>query len=61
MDTGIFEYIIKSKFDGVIIECFGLGGMSFKFNNTVSGIEKLIKNNIPVILCSQCLYEKSDF
>lgn len=61
MDTGIFEYIIKSKFDGVIIEGFGLGGISFKFNNTVSGIEKLIKNNIPVILCSQCLYEKSDF
>ncbi len=61
MDTMIFDYIINSKFDGVIIEGFGLGGMSFKFSNTVLGIEKLIKNNIPVILCSQCLYEKSDF
>ena len=61
MDTGIFEYIIKSKFDGIIIEGFGLGGMSFKFSNTVFGIEKLIKNNIPVVLCSQCLYEESNF
>ncbi len=61
MDTGIFEYILKSRFDGIIIECFGLGGISFKFSNTVKCIEELIKNNIPVILLSQCLYEKSDF
>ena len=35
--------------------------MSFKYNDTVGKINKLTKNNIPVLLCSQCLYEKSDF
>ena len=61
MSEDIFDYIIEKAYDGVIIEGFGLGGMSFKYNDTVGKINKLTKNNIPVLLCSQCLYEKSDF
>ena len=35
--------------------------MSFIRRDFVSKIDLAIKNNVPVVLCSQCLYESSNF
>ena len=44
---------------GVVVEAFGLGGMHSIRRNHLKAIERLMANDIPVILTSQCLYEQS--
>lgn len=60
LDEGVFEYI-KDKYDAVIIEGFGVGGMpnyqGYEFENAVND---LIKQNKLVILTTQVAYEGSD-
>lgn len=45
---------------GIVIEAYGLGGMNYIRRNLVGAVGKLIRQGIPVIASSQCLYERSD-
>ena len=45
---------------GVVVEAFGLGGVHNIRRDHAESLHKLIKENIPVILTSQCLYEASN-
>ena len=55
-------YMLKELgYKGVVIETFGLGGMHYSRRNLLEGVAKLISEGIPVVTCSQCLYETSDF
>jgi L-asparaginase len=55
----IFEALKSCGVHGVVVEAFGLGGVhNFRRDHTDS-IFKLIEQNIPVIIASQCLYEPS--
>lgn len=45
---------------GIVIEAYGLGGMNYIRRNMVAAVGKLIRQGIPVIASSQCLYERSD-
>lgn len=45
---------------GIVVEAYGLGGMNYIRRNMVAAVGKLIKQGIPVIASSQCLYERSD-
>lgn len=45
---------------GIVIEAYGMGGMNYIRRNLVGAIGKLIRQGIPVIMSSQCLYERSD-
>lgn len=56
----IFDKIISMGYRGVVIETFGAGGMHFVRRDLLHSIEKLIKNNVSVVICSQCLYEESN-
>ncbi|TYC49008.1 asparaginase [Weissella muntiaci] len=60
LDTGIFDYIIERKFEGVIIESFGNGGLPFERRNLIPSIEKLTQAGIPVIITTQILEEGQD-
>lgn len=60
-NPNIIDLLISSGTKGIIIEAYGAGGMSFIRRDFVSKIKLAIKNNIPVVLCSQCLYESSNF
>lgn len=61
MDPNIIDALINLKIKGLVIEAYGAGGISFIRRNFVAHLEKLIKLNIPVCVCSQCLYEESNF
>ena len=61
METDILDYALKMRYNGVIIEGFGLGGINFKYTDIVEKIRALTESGIPVVMCSQCLYEKCDF
>lgn len=60
-NPNIIDLLISSGTKGIVIEAYGAGGMSFIRRDFVSKIDLAIKNNIPVVLCSQCLYESSNF
>lgn len=45
---------------GVVVEAFGLGGVHSIRRDHAESLHRLIEQNIPVILTSQCLYEASN-
>lgn len=60
-NPNIIDLLIESGTKGIVIEAYGAGGISYIRRDYVSKIKKAIDNNIPVVVCSQCLYESSNF
>lgn len=56
----IIESLAGCGVKGVVVEAFGLGGVHNIRRDHAESLHKLIKENIPVILTSQCLYEASN-
>jgi L-asparaginase len=50
IDAGIIEYYASQKIDGLIIEAMGRGNVP---PNLVQSIERVIHQNIPVLICSR--------
>ena len=46
---------------GVVIEAFGIGGLSYIRRDLSGKIVDLLDQGVSVVVCSQCLYERSDF
>lgn len=59
-DPSLLEVLAQNGCRGIVIEGYGLGGMTFIRRNLVGAVGKLIRRGIPVIAASQCLYERSD-
>lgn len=57
----IFEMLLQMNYKGIIIEAFGAGGLHFIRRNLVAELDQMVKKGIAVVVCSQCLYEPSDF
>ncbi|WP_347553217.1 asparaginase (plasmid) [Pseudalkalibacillus hwajinpoensis] len=55
----IFQFI-SNNYKGVIIECFGSGGIPFYEVDLAEEIEALIKSGVVVVLTTQCLEEGID-
>ena len=54
-----FRHIAAMGCKGLVLEAFGLGGVhNFRRDHAMS-LKKLIDEDIPVVLTSQCLYEAS--
>ncbi|WP_179884762.1 asparaginase [Bacillus sp. AFS015802] len=51
MDSGLLRAIKDLQYDGVVIEALGQGNLP---PETVTGIDELLKANIPVVLVSRC-------
>ncbi len=61
LDPAIFDMLLKMDFRGIVVEAFGAGGMNFLRRDLVSKLKMMVKAGVAVIVCSQCLYERSDF
>lgn len=59
-DPNLLFAMTKSGCHGIVIEAYGMGGMNYIRRNMVGAVGKLIRQGIPVIASSQCLYERSD-
>jgi L-asparaginase len=57
----IFDMLLKMNCRGVVLEAFGTGGLHIVRRNLLPKIKMLIDNGIAVVVCSQCVYEPSDF
>ncbi len=61
LNPEIFERLIQMNYKGLVIEAFGIGGLHCLRRDHVSALEKIIQSGIPIVITSQCLYERSDF
>lgn len=59
-DPKLLHALADNGCKGIVIEAYGLGGMTFIRRNVAAAIGELIRRGIPVIAASQCLYERSD-
>lgn len=59
-NPSIIDMLIKSNVQGIVIEAFGIGGLQFIRRDFVSTLELANKHKVPVVICSQCLYEPSN-
>lgn len=56
----IFDMLLDMEYRGIVIEAFGAGGLHFIHRDLIAKLQKLMEHNIPVVISSQCLYERSD-
>lgn len=61
MNPEIFDILLDHQYKGVVIEAFGAGGINFIRRDLIAKLEKMVHHGISVVVCSQCLYENSDF
>ena len=57
----IFDALLGMHYKGIVIEAFGAGGLHFIRRDLISQLHKATLSGISVVVCSQCLYERSDF
>lgn len=60
LDPGIFDLLLQSNYRGVLIEAFGAGGLHYVHRDLYEKLLELRRHEIPVVVASQCLYERSD-
>ncbi len=60
-NPNILPLLIKNGSKGIVIEAYGAGGISFIRRDFATEILKATKKGIPVVVCSQCLYERANF
>lgn len=60
-DPNIIDLLLENGIKGIVIEAFGTGGIQIVRRDFSKKIELATKRNVPVVVCSQCLYEGSDF
>ena len=60
-NPNIINLLIDNGIKGIVIEAYGAGGISFMRRNFIEYLDRAIQKNIPVCVCSQCLYEESNF
>lgn len=56
----IFDAIVDLGYRGVVLEAFGAGGLHYINRDLLRKLEILREKGIAVVVCSQCLYERTD-
>lgn len=57
----IFDALLQMHYRGIVIEAFGAGGLHFIRRDLIAQLQKATDAGLSVVVCSQCLYERSDF
>lgn len=61
LNPELFDMLLQMHYRGVVIEAFGAGGLHFVRRDLISQLHKVAQAGMTVLVCSQCLYESSDF
>lgn len=61
LNPEIFDMLLNMRYRGIVIEAFGAGGLNFVRRDLIAKLQKMAEAGIAVVVCSQCLYERSDF
>lgn len=57
LDCAILDYYLIQGYRGLVLEGFGAGGVPNGDNNWLPALERLLKEGVRVICCTQCLYD----
>ena len=60
-NPNIINFLIESGIHGIVIEAYGAGGIPYTRRDFATEIHKAVDRGIPIVVCSQCLYERSNF
>ncbi|MDE7105886.1 MAG: asparaginase [Anaeroplasmataceae bacterium] len=60
-NPSIIPLLISSGIEGIVIEAYGAGGISYIRRDFIKEIKNAISQGIPIVVSSQCLYERSNF
>ena len=60
-DPAMVDQLGELGYRGVVLETFGAGGLHSLRRDLPAAIRRLVEKGVAVVLCSQCLYEQSDF
>lgn len=60
LNPQIFDMLLEMQYKGIVIEAFGAGGLHFIHRDLITKLSKLTELGLPVVVSSQCLYERSD-
>ena len=60
-NPSIIPLLISSGIEGIVIEAYGAGGISYIRRDFIKEIKNAIIQGVPIVVSSQCLYERSDF
>ena len=61
LDPEIFDMLLQMHYRGIVIEAFGAGGLHFVRRDLIAKLQAAARAGMTVVVCSQCLYESSDF
>ncbi|NCB63403.1 MAG: asparaginase [Clostridia bacterium] len=61
LEPEIFDMLLNMHYRGVVIEAFGAGGLHFIRRDLIAKLHTAAEAGMAVVVCSQCLYERSDF
>ena len=61
LDPEIFDMLLQMHYRGIVIEAFGAGGLHFVRRDLIAKLQAAAQAGMTVVVCSQCLYEPSDF
>ena len=61
LDPEIFDMLLQMHYRGIVIEAFGAGGLHFVRRDLIAKLHAAAQAGMAVVVCSQCLYEPSDF
>ena len=61
LDPENFDILLQMHYRGIVIEAFGAGGLHFVRRDLISKLQTAAQAGMTVVVCSQCLYEPSDF
>ena len=61
LNPEIFDRLLEMHYRGVVIEAFGAGGLHFIRRDLIAKLHAAAQAGMAVVVCSQCLYERSDF
>ena len=60
-NPAILDRLGEMGYRGIVLETFGAGGLHYLRRDLSAPIRRLVDSGVAVVLCSQCLYEQSDF
>lgn len=61
LNPEIFDRLLEMHYRGLVIEAFGAGGLHFIRRDLIAKLHAAARAGMAVVVCSQCLYERSDF
>ncbi len=61
LNPEIFDMLRSMHYRGVVIEAFGAGGVHFIRRDLIARLHAAVQAGMTVVVCSQCLYERSNF